>query len=100
MEWGNDLQLFELISSALYTPAVGDVLDALGLWHQFLPPQIRPLHTDMKVVGRAMPVQIADTWGSQGHPFGRLTEALDQINPFEIYIATGGQLNCAAWGRS
>lgn len=99
MEWKNDRQLFELISATLYTPVVGDVLDTIGCWHQFLPPQIQPLHLGMKIVGRAMPVQIADTWGPQGHPFGRLTEALDQIKSAEVYIATGGRLNCAAWGE-
>jgi 4-hydroxy-4-methyl-2-oxoglutarate aldolase len=98
-EWQNDTQLFELISITLYTPVVGDVLDALGRWHQFLPQAIQPLETHMKIVGRAMPVQIADAWGFQKHPFGRLTEALDQIEPSEIYVATGGSLNCAAWGE-
>jgi regulator of RNase E activity RraA len=99
MEWQNETELFRLISSTLYTPVVGDVLDTLGRWHQFLPPDIQPLDTRMTIVGRAMPVQIADAWGEQNRPFGRLTEALDQINPSEIYIATGGQVNCAAWGE-
>jgi 4-hydroxy-4-methyl-2-oxoglutarate aldolase len=99
MEWQDDKQLFALISSALYTPVVGDVLDFLGCRRQFLPPEIQPLDTSMKIVGRAMPVQIADTWGDHGSPFGRLTEALDQIAPSEIYIATGGHRHCAAWGE-
>ena len=99
MEWQNDTQLFELMSTMLYTPVVGDLLDALGYWHQFLPPEIQPLHSGMKIAGRAMPVQITDAWGFQKRPFGRLTEALDQINPSEIYIATGGRLNCAGWGE-
>jgi regulator of RNase E activity RraA len=46
-----------------------------------------------------MPVLIADAWGPQRDPFGRLTEALDQIQPGEIYLATGGSKNCAAWGE-
>jgi 4-hydroxy-4-methyl-2-oxoglutarate aldolase len=99
MKWQSDVQMFELISSTLYTPVVGDVLDSLGYWHQFLPPEIQPLDIAMKLVGRAMPVQIADAWGFQKRPFGRLTEALDQIKPSEVYIATGGQINCAAWGE-
>ena len=28
-----------------------------------------------------------------------MTEALDQIQPDEIYMATGGSMNCAAWGE-
>jgi regulator of RNase E activity RraA len=28
-----------------------------------------------------------------------MTEALDQIQPHEIYVVTGGSQNCAAWGE-
>ena len=87
------------IRSTLYTPVIGDVLDTLGYWHQFLPQSIQPLSLDMRITGRAMPVQIADAWGKQDKPFGRMTEALDAIRPNEIYVATGGSLNCAAWGE-
>jgi regulator of RNase E activity RraA len=99
MPWTNDQQLFAQIRETLYTPVVGDILDAAGLWHQFLPQAIRPLREDMKLVGRAMPVLIADAWGPQRDPFGRMTEALDQLQPGEIYLATGGSRNCAAWGE-
>ncbi len=94
-----DETLFHAMRETLYSPAIGDILDVLGLWHQFLPQTIQPLRTEEVIVGRAMPVQIADAWGRQGAPFGRMTEALDQIQPHEIYIATGGSMNCAAWGE-
>jgi regulator of RNase E activity RraA len=99
MEWTNDEEMFALIRSSLYTPVIGDILDAMGFWHQFLPQPIRPIRDSMRIVGRAMTVQIADAVGPQKQPFGRLTEALDQIRPGEIYLATGGSLNCAAWGE-
>ena len=44
-------------------------------------------------------MQIADVGGPQQNPFGRLTEALDQIASGEIYVATGGSLRCVAWGE-
>jgi len=91
--------LFQQICASLYTPVVGDILDALGFYHQFLPQAVHPLTTETRMVGRAMPVQIADAWGKQQEPFGKLTEALDQIEAGEIYLATGGSLNCAAWGE-
>jgi regulator of RNase E activity RraA len=99
MPWPNDEALCTLIREALYTPVVGDILDAAGFWHQFLPQAVRPLRENMKLAGRAMPVLIADAWGPQPDPFGRMTEALDQIQPGEIYLATGGSRNCAAWGE-
>jgi 4-hydroxy-4-methyl-2-oxoglutarate aldolase len=99
MEWKSDQELFDLVRATLYTPVVGDILDMHGLVHQFLPQAIRPLRDEMRVVGRAMPVVIADVEGRQALPFGRLTEALDQIEAGEIYLATGGSMNCAAWGE-
>jgi regulator of RNase E activity RraA len=95
----DDKELFSLIRQLLYTPVIGDVLDTLGFWHQFLPQPVQPLTAEMRIVGRAMPVQITDAWGRQSAPFGRMTEALDALAPGEIYIATGGSQNCAAWGE-
>ena len=89
---------FRLLES-LYTPVIGDILDKLGYFHQFLPQAIQPLRPDMRLAGRGLPVQIADAWGPQEFPFGKLTDALDAILPNEIYIATGGSINCAAWGE-
>lgn len=94
-----DPERFALVREHLYTPVVGDVLDQLGRTHQFLPPAIQPLRDSMVVVGRAMPVLIADVFGPQRSPFGRLTEALDQLDSGEIYLARGGRTECAAWGE-
>lgn len=98
-EWKNDRELAQLIQSHLHTPAVGDILDQLGLFHQFLPQAIQPLSTSMKVAGRAMPVLLADVHGYRPDPFGRLMEALDQLQEGEVYLAGGGSLRCAGWGE-
>jgi len=99
MLYSSDAELFRLMEDTLYSPVVGDILDVLGLFHQFLPQPIQPILTTMRIAGRAMTVQIADAWGKQEFPFGRMTEALDQIQPHEIYVVTGGSQNCAAWGE-
>ena len=36
-------ELLEVIKKELYTPVVGDILDQMGLYHQFLPRQSGPL---------------------------------------------------------
>jgi 4-hydroxy-4-methyl-2-oxoglutarate aldolase len=72
-------------------------LDALGRHHQILPQPVQPLNEDMVLVGRAMPVLISDVFGRQDRPFGRLTEALDQLQENEIYLARGGRLPW--WGQ-
>lgn len=94
-----DEGLFALIRERLYTPVVCDVLDGLGYDRQFVPPEIRGITTDMVVVGRAMPVLVSDVLGPQSKPFGRLTEALDQLQPGDVYLARGGTIPAAAWGE-
>lgn len=92
-------ELLELMKAELYTPVVGDILDQMGLYHQFLPQAIRPLKKDMKLAGYAMTVLMIDVYGEQKKPFGLLTEALDDLQEDEIYIATGGDMRCAYWGE-
>lgn len=97
--WCNETELFEMMKEKLYTPVVGDILDGMGYVHQFLPADIRPLKADMKLAGKAMPVLMIDVFGPQEKPFGLLTEALDQLEENEIYLATGGIGRCAYWGE-
>jgi 4-hydroxy-4-methyl-2-oxoglutarate aldolase len=97
--WTTDDQLFALIKSKLYTPVVGDILDLKGRYHQFLPQPVQPMKEHMVVVGRAMPVLMIDVFGEQEVPFGLLTQALDQLQPGEVYLASGGNMRCAYWGE-
>ena len=94
-----DAERFELVSSTLYTPVIGDILDTLGYVHQFLPAAVQPIVPTMTLVGRAMPVLIADVRGVQAKPFGRLTEALDSLQPGDVYLARRARTECAAWGE-
>lgn len=103
----SDEELFAILKNELFTAVVGDVLDAMGLRRQFLPPGIAPLVAGTRLVGRAMPVLEADVFsegsaasgGPLAHkPFGLMLEALDDLKPGEIYIATGASLRYALWG--
>lgn len=110
--WKNDEELFSLIREKLYTPVVGDILDQMGYTHQFLPMSIRPLtalvppnmvepmqpENRNKLVGWACTVLENDVFSAPKKPFGYLTEALDQLKPNEIYVATGAH-NSALWGE-
>lgn len=95
----DDGERFALVAGRLSTPVVGDILDSLGRMHQFLPPSIRPLRSGLDVVGRAMPVRAVEVTGPQRRPFGLLMEALDQLEPGEVYLVDGGGAACAAWGE-
>jgi regulator of RNase E activity RraA len=101
-----DAELFRCLRDELFVAAVGDVLDAMGWQRQFLPAAIAPLQRSMRIVGRAMPVLEADVVNDgapsagplSGKPFGLMLEALDDLKPGEIYIATGASLRYALWG--
>ena len=98
-EWKSDAELFALIQRELYTPVVGDILDACGRYHQFLPQAVQPMRESMTVAGRAMPVLMIDVHGPQKKPFGLLTEALDDLKEGEVYLTGGGAMRCAYWGE-
>ena len=112
--WINDDEMFALMKEKLYTPVVGDILDQMGYKHQFLPANIRPLAAQvptapyilpgetedkrLKLAGYACTVLENDVFEEPAKPFGYMTEALDDLKPNEIYIATGAH-NSALWGE-
>ncbi|EPR75454.1 demethylmenaquinone methyltransferase [Leifsonia rubra CMS 76R] len=99
MTMRTDAQLFEIIRTQLNTAVLGDILDGLGRTRQFLPPEIRPLLPEMRLAGRAMPSIVSDVHGPQKKPFGLLTEALDQLEPGEVYISPRIVQPVATWGE-
>jgi regulator of RNase E activity RraA len=106
--WKNDDELFALVRRELFTCVVGDVMDKLQLLHQFLPPQIQPLHGEMVTIGRAMPALSTDVFAEKvsgsanklmEKSFGLMLEALDDLRRHEIYLNTGSSPRNALWGE-
>lgn len=106
--WASDAELFTAMRRELFAAVLGDILDTLGRRHQFLPPEIQPLRADMVVIGRAMPVLEADYFLAHDEagrtplshqPFGLMLEALDDLKPNEVYVASGGSGDYALWGE-
>jgi regulator of RNase E activity RraA len=112
-QWKTDEEMFSIMKEVLYTPVVGDILDQMGYNHQFLPSYIKPLESmvpadayidrsepdnRLKLAGYACTVLENDVFEAPKKPFGYLTEALDQLKPNEIYVATGAH-NSALWGE-
>ncbi len=95
-----DSELFAILRQRLFTAVVGDVMDRAGLRCQFLPPAVRPLTPETVVVGRAMPVAVADVDHREveADPFGLMFRALDELQPGEVYIAAGASPTYALWG--
>ena len=57
-------------------PVIGDILDTMGLFHQFLPSYLHPVRAEMKIAGFAMPVLMMDVYGHQRQPFGNSLKRL------------------------
>ena len=105
--WNSDDQLFALMRQRLFPAVVGDILDTMGLLKQFLSPGIRPVRSDMVIVGRAMPVLESNCFAASEpggqlpisrQPFGLLFQALDDLKPHEVYVAMGCAPQFALWG--
>ena len=105
--WKDDEELFGLMRRKLFPAVVGDILDTMGCLRQFLPPRIGPVRDDMVVAGRAMPVLESNVFAAveeQGQlplsrqPFGLMLQALDDLKPHEVYVATGCAPSFALWG--
>jgi 4-hydroxy-4-methyl-2-oxoglutarate aldolase len=95
----SDAELFATIRKDLYTAVVGDVLDHMGHFLHFLPPAIRPLRSDMVVLGRAAPVIVGDAPGTPEDRFGKLLDALDALREHDVSITNGGQTAYSLWGE-
>jgi regulator of RNase E activity RraA len=106
--WQSDDELFVQVRRELFTAVVGDVMDKIGLQHQFLPPRIQPLGSNMVVIGRAMPVLTADVFEegtenkqnpAMARPFGLMLQALDDLKRHEVYLCAGASPRYALWGE-
>ncbi|MGH3147564.1 MAG: RraA family protein [Rubrobacter sp.] len=101
-------ETYRKVRQELFTAVVGDVMDKMGLQHQFLPPYVRPLREDMVVLGRAMTVLEADVFeekssagagGAMSEPFGLMLRALDDLKAGEVYVCAGASPRYALWGE-
>jgi 4-hydroxy-4-methyl-2-oxoglutarate aldolase len=87
--------------SALYSGAVADILDELGLRAQCLPADIRPLRDDMKVAGPVYTVRGRSRPADDGSdPRYRQMDMLDGIFAgCVVVIDPGDERSAAHWGE-
>lgn len=108
ISWKNDDELFEIMKTELYTAVVGDILDKMHCYHQFLSQRIQPMKEDMVIAGRAMPVAECDidkltedmkNCPELNQPFGLMLDALDSLEKNEVYICSGASPDYALVGE-
>jgi regulator of RNase E activity RraA len=94
-----DSEQIARIQKRIYSAVVADILDTHGYHNQCLPTIIRPIDDTWKLVGRALTVLGEDISKVDNDPYGLMFDALDDLKPNEIYLATGGTPNYALWGE-
>ena len=105
--WKDDRELFAMMRAELYSAVIGDILDKMHRYHQFLPARVQPIREHMVAAGRAMTVLETDAFEelSDGRNpimkqnFGLMLEALDDLKENEVYICTGSSPSYALVGE-
>jgi 4-hydroxy-4-methyl-2-oxoglutarate aldolase len=102
--WKDDQELFSIIRAELGTCVVSDAMLHLGFKTPMLPPALQPLDDGLVMLGRAMPVQDelpvhhGEPARFDSKPYGLMFESIEDLQPNEIYIATGAPVNVARLG--
>jgi 4-hydroxy-4-methyl-2-oxoglutarate aldolase len=98
----HDISIEEMIEryKRVHTPAIADILDKKGLFHQILPPQIQAIAPGMKVAGPAQTIKGAPTTVHKDEYLKVAVEAYAAIEPGEIAVYdTSGDHGTAHWGE-
>ena len=84
------------IKDKLFCSLLSDVMDALGTWHQAMPPRIRPLDESLVMVGRARTALFADQYHvkEDENPYELEIQLIDSLKPGEIPC-----FSCGATGQ-
>ncbi len=83
----------------LYTPAVADILDSKGLWHQIMDNEIKGLTLDMAVAGPAFTV-LGLCERSEDKSIRKGPLVVDRLGKCQVAVfETGGDTRTGHWGE-
>ncbi len=82
------------------TPAIADILDQKGLFHQILPPQIQAIAPGMRLAGPALTVKGTPTIIHKDEYLQIAVEAYAALQPGQVVVYdTSGDPGTAHWGE-
>jgi len=100
MQFSSGNEKFALMKEKLYTAVVSDVLDSVGFRHQAMRHDIRPLHPDFVVVGRARTAYWIEEYKVRDNPYLNEIEMIDSLRPGDVSVhSTDLTWNIAPWGE-
>lgn len=94
------LQLYAPHRKDLSSAVLADVLDGLGHRHSALPPDIRPLCLEWKILGRAATLSTMPVAAEPAKPYATELECVDSLCKGDVLVATtNGDRSSALWGE-
>jgi len=96
----DDTELFEHISTNLYTAVLSDALDELGFRDQVMREYLQALDPCSVFAGWARTIWCMDVFEESENPYGLEIEAVDSLLPGEVaVVGTGQSKRNAPWGE-
>ena len=90
-----------VIDSRVRSALVSDALDSIGIRHQVLKAELKPLRSSMKAVGLAATIEfVPDENYDPNDPYGAAIDFLDSLPEGSVaVVATHGEKRSAFWGE-
>lgn len=90
-----------VIDSRVRSAMVSDALDSIGIRHQVLKAELKPLRSSMKAVGLAATIEfVPDENYDPNDPYGAAIDFLDSLPEGSVaVVATHGEKRSAFWGE-
>lgn len=97
----SDEERFILMREKLYTPVISDTLDSLGYHRQAMRHDLRPLHPDFILAGRARTLLWMATYEPvKPNPYINEIKAIDSLQPGDVTVhSTDPSWRVAPWGE-
>lgn len=99
-EFKSDIELQQFLKEKVYTAVVSDVLDDYGCRSQVMRHDIRPLHPDFVVVGRARTAFWVNEYTERTNPYENEINLIDSLKQGEVTVhSTDYSRQIATWGE-
>jgi len=99
-ESNGSLARYERAEERLFTSVVSDILDNLRLVNRAMTSNIRPIHPDHIVVGRARTMLFMDVYEVTEDPYKVEIEAIDTLQVGDVVVqTTNGSQRIVSWGN-
>ncbi len=91
---------FEMMQRELYTGVISDVLDSLGFRNQTMDADVRPVHPDMVIAGRARTILSVDIYHTPEGCYDKEIAFVDSLLPGDVAVAcTNRSQRTGLWGE-